>query len=122
MRRQTYKAMLPAEPVPPPKPALLAVLLFLASVTHLLIAALSAAVREAALAPPVPSFLMAARAAAGTVRELWDWAPARTVAMLVVLRTEAEAEERRARAAKREKETFMFALCLVFWMDVFKKE
>lgn len=45
------------------------------------IAALSAVLRVAALTPPVPSFAMAAIAAAGIVRELWLVAPARTVAM-----------------------------------------
>jgi hypothetical protein len=40
---------------------------------------------------------IAAMAAAGIVREDWDVAPARTVAMLVVLRTEACAEASRER-------------------------
>jgi hypothetical protein len=89
MKIRTHKAIFPAVPVPPPNPALLAVLFACAAEVHDAIAALSAALRLDALAPPVPSFAIAAIAAAGIVRELWDVAPARTVAMLVVLRTEA---------------------------------
>lgn len=66
-----------------------AVLEFRALVVHVLTAAVSAALRDDAVAPPVPSFLMAANASAGTVRLLCDVAPARTVAIFVVLRTEA---------------------------------
>ena len=60
-------------------------------------AAVSVALSVAASTPPVPSLAMADMAAAGTVRVLCDFAPASTVAMLVVLRTEAWAETRRAR-------------------------
>lgn len=69
-------------------------------------AALSAALRVAALAPPVPSFAIAAWAAAEMVRDLWDVAPARTVAMLVVLRTDAWADAKRE-SSKMEVKVFM---------------
>jgi hypothetical protein len=88
---------------------LLAVLLFLASVTHLSRAAISAAVRVLAVAPPVPSFLIAAKAAAGTVREAWEVAPARTVATFVVLSTEAETVE----ATKRMARSFILRAVIV---------
>jgi hypothetical protein len=55
-------------------------------------AAASAALRVAALTPPVPSFAIAAVAAAEMVSVLGADTPARTVAMLVVLKTEAWAE------------------------------
>jgi hypothetical protein len=86
---KTHNAIFPAVPVPPPSPALLAVLFLCAAEIHDAIAALSAVLRVDAVAPPVPSFAIAAIAAAGIVRELWEVAPARMVAMLVVLRTEA---------------------------------
>lgn len=60
-------------------------------------AAMSAAESEEAVAPPVPSFAIAAMAAAGMVRVDWEVAPARTVAMFVVLKTEAWAVPRRKR-------------------------
>ena len=60
-------------------------------------AAVSAALSDAASAPPVPSLAMADMAEAGTVRVLCDFAPASTVAMFVVLKTEAWAEARRVR-------------------------
>ena len=83
----THNAIFPAVPVPPPSPALLAALFACAAEVHDAIAALSTALRVDAVAPPVLSFAIAAIAAAGIVRELWEVAPARTVAMLVVLRT-----------------------------------
>jgi hypothetical protein len=93
---------------PPPKPPMLAVFPARAAVTQSLIAVLSLAVRVLAVSPPVPSFLMAARAGAGMVRAFWSWAPARTLATLVVLRTEAETEEKRtASRARRERGDFM---------------
>ena len=64
-----------------------------------------------------PSFLIAARAAAGTVRDAWDLAAARTVAMLVVLRTEAEMVAEREKIAgsamrdESEKGDFMVVVC-----------
>lgn len=57
-------------------------------------ASVSAVVNVEALAPPVPSFEIAAMASAGTVRDDWEVAPARTVAMFVVLSTEAVPRER----------------------------
>lgn len=78
--------------MPPPSPALEAVLFARPSSVQLLIAAISASVKAGAFAPPVPNLEMAAIAAAGMVREDWDFAPASTVAMLVVLRTDAAAE------------------------------
>jgi hypothetical protein len=68
---------------------LLAALFACAAEVHDTIAALSTALRVDAVAPTVPSYAIAAVAAAGMVRELLEVAPARTVAMLVVLRTEA---------------------------------
>ena len=60
--------------------------------------------------------MMAAKAGAGTVRAFWSRAPARTVAMLVVLRTEAEMdEERMASKARRERGDFM--ICSAFGME-----
>ena len=59
--------MFPAEPVPPPRLALLAVLLACAVVVQDEIADLSAAERVEAVDPPVPSFAMAAIASAGIV-------------------------------------------------------
>jgi hypothetical protein len=95
---ETYKAMFPAVPVPPPRPALDAVLFASAVAAQDEMAALSAADSVEAVAPPVPSFAIAAMASAGMVRDDWEVAPARTVAMLVVLRTEAdEVAVRRAR-------------------------
>ena len=93
----THKAIFPALPVPAPRPALLAVLLSRPAVVHAAIAAVSAVLRVAAFTPPVPSFAMADIASAGMVRLLWEVAPARTVAMFVVLRTEAWVEARRER-------------------------
>lgn len=59
--------MFPAEPVPAPKPALLAVLFACAVVVQDEIAATSAVLSEAALNPPVPNFAMAAIAAAPNI-------------------------------------------------------
>lgn len=73
--------MFPAEPRAPPRSALLAVLLACAVEVHDEMAAFSAVLSVDAFAPPVPSLAIAAIAAAGIVRELWDVAPARTVAM-----------------------------------------
>jgi hypothetical protein len=109
----TYKAIFPAVLVPPPKPAFLAVFPARAALTYASTTALSAAVSILTVAPPVPSFLIAARASAGTVRDAWDLAAARTVAMLVVLRTEAaivvekEKIARSAMSEEREKGDFM---------------
>lgn len=100
----TYKAIFPAVPVPPPNPALLAVLFACAVVVQDEIAAFSAAVRVLALAPPVPSLAIAAMASAGIVRDDWEVAPARTVAMLVVLRTEAWAYARSERITMEVKD------------------
>jgi hypothetical protein len=86
---RTHNAIFSAVPVPPPSPALLAALFACAAEVHDTIAALSTALRVDAVAPTVPSYAIAAVAAAGMVRELLEVAPARTVAMLVVLRTEA---------------------------------
>lgn len=91
------KAIFPALPVPPPNPALLAVLSACAVVVQLAIAALSAAVNVLAFTPPVPSFAIAAMASAGIVSDDWEVAPARTVAMFVVLRTEAWVDAMRER-------------------------
>jgi hypothetical protein len=52
-------------------------------------AAVSAALRVAALTPPVPSFKIAAIASAEMVSVLGAVTPARTVAILVVFKTEA---------------------------------
>lgn len=54
------------------------------------IAAVSEAVKVAALAPPVPSLEIAAIASVGMVRDDGAATPARTVATFVVLRTEAD--------------------------------
>lgn len=81
--------MFPAEPVPAPRPALLAVLSARPAAVHAEMAAVSAALRVEALAPPVPSFAIAAIASAGMVSVLGAVTPARTVAILVVLKTEA---------------------------------
>lgn len=81
--------MFPADPVPAPNPALLAVLLACAVVVHDEIAALSAVLKMDAETPPVPSFAIAAMASAGIVREDCEVAAARTVAIFVVLKTEA---------------------------------
>lgn len=89
MEQPSYNAIFPAEPVPAPKPALLAVLSARAVEVHELMAAVSAALSFEALTPPVPSFPIAAIAAAGMVSTLGAATPARTVARLVVLRTEA---------------------------------
>lgn len=86
---RSHNAMFPADPVPAPRPALLAVLLARPAAVHAEMAAVSAALSVAALTPPVPSLAIAAIASAGMVRDLWDIAPARTVAILVVLSTEA---------------------------------
>jgi hypothetical protein len=91
---RTHNAIFSAVPVPPPSPALLAALFACAAEVHDTIAALSTALRVDAVAPTVPSYAIAAVAAAGMVRELLEVAPARTVAMLVVLRTEAWADAR----------------------------
>jgi hypothetical protein len=54
---------------------------------------------------------MAARARAGMVRAFWSWAPARTLATLAVLRTEAETEEERtASRARREGRLYNYDL------------
>lgn len=63
-------------------------------------ASFSAVVRVDAEAPPVPSLAIAAMASAGMVSELWDVAPARTLAMFVVLRMEAWVEARRERTMR----------------------
>lgn len=89
VERPSYNAIFPAEPVPPPRPALAAVLPARAPEVHELIAAVSAALSFAALTPPVPSFPIAVTASAGMVSTLGAFTPARTVARLVVLRTEA---------------------------------
>lgn len=89
MRRPTYNAIAPAEPVPSLRFALLALLLARPAAVHAEMAAVSAALRVAALTPPVPSFTIAAIASAGMVSVLGAVTPARTVAILVVLRTEA---------------------------------
>ena len=89
MRRPTYNAIAPAEPVPSLRFALLALLLARPAAAHAEMAAVSAALRVAALTPPVPSFTIAAIASAGMVSVLGAVTPARTVAILVVLRTEA---------------------------------
>ncbi len=96
----TYKAIFPADPVPPPKFALLAVLFACAVLVHEAMAAFSAVLRVDAEAPPVPSLAIAAIASAGMVRELWDVAPARTSAMFVVLSTDAWVEARSERRMK----------------------
>lgn len=94
----THKAIAPALPVPSERLALLAVLLARPASVQAEIAATSAVLREAALTPPVPSLLIAAKASAEIVSEDWEVTPARTVAMLVVLRTEAyEVDARRER-------------------------
>ena len=92
VEESSYNAIFPAEPVPAPRPALLAVLSARAVEVHELMAAVSAALSFEALIPPVPSFAIAAIAAAGMVSTLGAVTPARTVARLVVLRTEAWAE------------------------------
>lgn len=89
LRRPTYNAIAPAEPVPSLRFALLAVLLARPAAVHAEMAAVSAALRVAALAPPVPSFAIAAIASAEMVSVLGAVTPARTVAILVVLKTEA---------------------------------
>jgi hypothetical protein len=71
------------------------------------IAALSAVDNVDAVAPPVPSFAIAAMASAGIVSEDWDVAPASTVAIFVVLRTDACADARRNRKDTTEKECMM---------------
>jgi hypothetical protein len=53
---QTYNAMLPADPGPAPRPALLAVLLARQAAVYTEMAAVSAAVSVAALTPPSPQF------------------------------------------------------------------
>jgi hypothetical protein len=70
------------------------------------IAALSAVDNVDAVAPPVPSFAIAAMASAGIVSEDWDVAPASTVAIFVVLRTDACADARN-RKDTTEKECMM---------------
>jgi hypothetical protein len=89
LRRPTYNAIAPAEPVPSLRFALLAVLLARPAAVHAKMAAVSAALRVAALASPVPSFAIAAIASAEMVSVLGAVTPARTVAILVVLKTEA---------------------------------
>jgi len=69
-----------ALPLAPPRSALLAVLLSLAAWAQSEIAVVSAAPSVDAVAPPVPSLLIAVMAAAGIVRENCEAAPARTVA------------------------------------------
>jgi len=89
LSKPIYNAIAPAEPVPSLRFALLAVLSACPAAVHAEMAAVSAAFKEAAFAPPVPSFAIAAIAAADMVRVLGAATPARTVAMLVVLKTEA---------------------------------
>jgi len=89
LEKPTYKAIAPAEPVPSLRFALLAVLSARPAAVHAEMAAVSAASREAAFTPPVPSFAIAAIAAVEIVRVLGAATPARTVAILVVLKTEA---------------------------------
>jgi len=72
-----HNAMFPADPVPTPRPALLAFLLACPAPRC------QRALRVVALTPPVPSLAIAAIASAGMVRELWDVALARTVAILL---------------------------------------
>ena len=91
--KTTYKAIFPALPRVSVIPALVAALLFCAVVAQLEMAALSAALREAAFTPPVPSLEIAVRAATGMVRTDWSSTPSRTVAMLVVFRTEASVDD-----------------------------
>lgn len=89
--------MFPADPSPDPRPALLAVLPSRAVVAHESRAAVSAALSVEAFAPPVPSFEIADIAAAGIVRALCAVAPARTVAISVVLKTDAWLDARNER-------------------------
>jgi len=103
--------MFPAVPVPPPKPVLLAELFSWAVVVQDEMADVSAALRLDAVAPPVPSLAIAAIAAAGMVRELWEVAPARTVAMFVVLKIEAWLIAKKGKKAKGVK-YFIFK---IFW-------
>jgi hypothetical protein len=97
--------------VPPPSPDLEAVLFARPASVQLLIAALSASVKVAAFAPPVPNLEIAVMAAAGMVREDWDFAPASTVAMLVVLRTDAVAEPTMAKRIVDD--IFIVVNCLI---------
>ena len=60
-----------------------------------MMAATSVVLSLAALAPPVPRFVRAAIAAGPIVKTLWAVTPARTVATLVVLKTEAWLDARR---------------------------
>jgi hypothetical protein len=60
--RCTHNAMLPADPSPPPRFALLVVLSACAVVVQFEMAATSAVLSEAALTPPVHNFAMAALA------------------------------------------------------------
>ena len=106
--------MFPAVPVPPPKPALLAELFAWAVVVQDEMADVSAALRLDAVAPPVPSLAIAAIAAAGMVRELWEVAPARTVAIFVVLKTEAWLIAKKQRMAKGVK----YFISTIFWERV----
>lgn len=87
--KSTHKAIFPAEPSPDPSPTLLAVLPSRAAVVQESIAAVSIALSFDAFVPPVPSFEMAVIAFAEIVRADCAVAPARTVAILFVLRTEA---------------------------------
>lgn len=64
--------MFPAVPVPPPSPALLAIFPARAAATQSSMVVLSLAVRVLALAPPVPSFLIVAKAGPGRVRAFWS--------------------------------------------------
>lgn len=90
--------MAPALPVPSLRLAFEAVLFARPASVQVLIAAVSAAVNEAAFAPPVPSLVIAAIASAGMVREDGAVTPARTVATFVVLRTEADVMPKTARS------------------------
>ena len=66
----THKVMFPAVLVPPPRPALLAVLSYRVVVAHEPRAAVLAALSIKAWAPHVPSFEIADIAAVGIVRLL----------------------------------------------------
>ena len=95
---QTYKAIAPALPVPSLRLAFEAVLFARPASVQALMAAVSAAVNEAAFAPPVPSLVIATIASADMVREDGAVTPARTVATFVVLRTEADVMPRVAKS------------------------
>jgi len=89
-RKKTCKAMAPADPLPSSSPTFESVLSALPSSTHELIAEVSVAESEAALAPPVPSLAIAVMAAAEMVRADGSVTLAKTVATFVVDKTLAE--------------------------------